>query len=826
MSVKCPKCNSDNPPISKFCKKCGTKLPLPEDISTLPTGHLKTAMKDLTRGSTFAGRYEVIEELGKGGMGTVYRVFDKKIEEEVALKLINPEIAADKKTIERFRDELKIARKIAHRNVCQMYDLGEEEGTYYITLEYIPGEDLKSFIRRSRQFTPETALYIARQVCEGLAEAHSLGIVNRDLKPGNIMIDKEGNARIMDFGIACSPEEKGITGNGVIIGTPEYMSPEQVEGKRADIRSDIYSLGVILYEMVTGKVPFEGDILLSIALKQKTKVPKNPKELNAQVPSDLSRLILRCIEKDKERRYQTPEELISELTKIEKGILAAEREIPKRRLEIKLNKFLKYGGAVIILILLIVAGILLIPKHREPINSIAVLPLENLSGDPEQDYFVDGMTDALITELSKIGALKRVISRQSVMNYKNTDKLLPEIARELNVDAIVEGSVLVIGEKVRIAAQLIEARTDRHLWVESYERDLKDIFDLQSEVARKIAKEIKATMTPEEQIRLGKFTPVNPDVYQLYLRGRFFWNKRTEKDLKKAIEYFEEAVKADPDYALAYAGLADSYQILPEYSSFPSEEAYQKSNEAALKALEIDESLAEAHVSLAANKHDYEWDWVGAEREFKRAIELNPGYATAHFWYAYHLVHLARLDEAIKEIKRAHELDPFSLVINRWVGTVFYNAHRFEEAIDALQMTLEMDPTILNIHMMLGLTYLAKSMYEEALAEFQKEKELRGRWHPRIEACIGITYARMGKRAEAAQVLEDLLERSKKADFIPYYLAHFYFALGENDKGFELLEKASEKLRRPLSSLKVDPLLDGVRSDPRFAALLRKMGLE
>ena len=830
--MKCPKCHFDNPADTRFCGKCGTQLTASEEISASYTKTLRIPIRELTRGSTFAKRYEVIEELGRGGMGKVYRVEDKQIKEEVALKLIKPEIAADENTIERFRNELKFARKVSHRNVCRMYDLSEEEGTHYITMEYVRGEDLKSTIRRMGQLSVGKAISIARQVCEGLAEAHRLGVVHRDLKSKNIMIDKEGNARIMDFGIARSLEAKGITDAGVMIGTPEYMSPEQVEGKEVDGRSDIYSLGVILYEMLTGRVPFLGDTPLSIALKHKTEAPLDPREVNAQIPEDLSHLILKCMEKDKGKRYQKAEEILSELSKIERGIPTTERVLPKRKPEaekigkIKWRNYLLYSGAAVLLILIIVGGIYLLTGRREAIDSIAVLPLENLSGDPEQEYFADGMTDALIGELAKIRALRRVISRTSVMQFKGVKKSLQEIAQELNVDAVIEGSVLLVGEKVRITAQLIEARTDRHLWADSYERDLRNILALQKELAQAIAHEIKIAVTPEEKERLVRARQVNPESYQLYLKGRWFWNKRTEEDLKKAIDYFEQAIELDSNPALAYAGLADSYALLPEYSSILAKEAYQKANEAALKALEMDDTLAEAHTSLAAIKESYYWDWEAAEREYKRAIELNSNYATAHHWYAFHLIVRTRFDEAIAEIERALELDPLSLVINKDFGSLFYYARQYDRAIEALHKTLEMDPNFSEAHAYLGLVYLQKSIYEEALAELQKENELsRGR-HPIVESWIGIAYVQMGKRGEAQEVVDDLMERSKYMYVSSYGLACVYFVLGEKDNAFEWLEKAYEERDYWLSYLKIDPFLDSVRSDPRFIALLKKMGLE
>ena len=829
MVITCPKCHYENPSDYKFCKKCATLLSSLEDISDLPTKNLKTPIDKLNRRSTFAGRYEVIEELGKGGMGEVYRVFDKKIEEEVTLKLIRPEIAADRKTIEKFRNELKFARKIAHKNVCRMYDLNEEEGTPYITMEYVPGENLKSIIAMTKQLSVSTAVNIAKQICEGLAEALRLGVVHRDLKPSNIMIDKEGNARILDFGIARSLKAKGINGAGVIIGTPEYMSPEQVEEKEVDQRSDLYALGVILYEMMTGRIPFEGDSALSIALKHKTEVPPDPREINAQIPEDLSRVILRCMEKDKEKRCQNAEELLSELSKIEKGIPTPERMVSKRKTirekisEMKWKRLLIYGVMAILIISLIVGGIYLITGRREVIHAIAVLPLANLSDDPQQEYFADGMTEALIGELTKINALQRVISRTSVMRYKNTDKSLPEIARELNVDVVVEGSVLLIGKQVRMTAKLIDARKDRHIWTNSYNRDVQNILGLQRELARSIAKEIKIAVTPEEQAQLTEASPVNPEAYQLYLKGRYVWNKRTRDDLEKALEYFGQAIEKDPNSALAYTGLADTYAILPGYADFPPTEAYSKAKEAAQKALAIDDTLAEAYTSLA-NVTKYYRDWINTEKGYKRAIELSPNYATAHHWYAYDLMLMGRFDESMAEINLAQELDPYSLIINANVGFILYHARRYDQAIEHYRNRLEMDPSFWLLHMYLGRALVQIEEYEEAIVEFQEAINLSGRIAENLSAlCYG--YAISGRRAEAMKILSELNQLSMQEYVSPYLIAMIYVGLGLSDQAFEWLYKAVENPDILLVHIKVDPLFDSIRPDPRFKELLKKVGL-
>ena len=831
--MKCPQCDFENPAASTACVRCAAPLTLSEQAMVDKTKTLSKPSTGFTRGTILADRYEIVELLGQGGMGILYRVFDQKTQEDIAIKIMNPEISSSLDTIERFRNELKLARKISHKNVCRVYDLAEWEGTYYITLEYVPGENLKSMITMTGLLSLDAAVNIARQICEGLAEAHRLGVVHRDLKPSNIMIDRGGIARIMDFGIARSLMKKGTTASGLIIGTPEYMSPEQSEGKEADRRSDIYAFGVVLYEMVTGKLPFSGTTPLSFAIKHKMEKPQDPRKINAQVPEVLSRLILRCLEKDQEKRPQTAEELLSELKMVESITPAAEQATLVKK-PAKEKTFIirrKTLASILVAAATIVAVFILAERNlfkggRQTIDSIAVLPFENANADFDTEYLANGITESIISKLTQLPSLKKVIARSSVLRYKGKSIDPQAAGRELGVDAILASQLNRRGDELYISVELMRVRDNSHIWGSRYQLRISEIFSVEERITNSITENLRLRLSGEQMKRLAKRYTVNTEAFVAYSKGSYFWSRRTEEDLKTAIGYFRQAIQFDKNYALPYTGLAYSYILLPEYGHYSPVEGYPLAKDAALRSIAIDSGLSEAHVCLAQLKWRFDRDWRGSEMEYKLAIELDPGNATAHHWYGYDLMCFGRYEEAIREIKRALELDPRSLVINRNLGQVYWRAGRFVEAKNTLQQTLEMDPQFSFAHQYLGCILYQEGKYKEAMTEFLKERESAKGWDSRIDSWIGAAYLKLGQRNKTREILAELEKKSGQMYVPPTSLAALCFALDDKDKGFAYLDKAYEVYDSFLRLIGVDPLFDSIRSDPRYIQSLKKINLE
>jgi serine/threonine protein kinase/Tfp pilus assembly protein PilF len=700
----CPKCQAENQETSRYCSSCAAPLTAAPDAQPAFTKTLETPVEELTRGTLFADRYEIIEELGRGGMGRVYRAEDKKAKEEIAIKLIKPEIAADKKTIERFRNELTTSRKIRHKNICGMYDLGEAQGSYFITMEYISGEDLKSFIRRSKRLSLPTACSIAKQICEGLSEAHSRGVVHRDLKPSNVMIDRDGNTRIMDFGIARTLKAKGITGDGVMIGTPEYMSLEQAEAKDVDQRSDIYSLGIILYEMLTGQLPFTGETALSVAMKHKSEIPKDPRTHNLQIPENLSRLILKCLEKDKNKRYQNAEEVRSALENIEKGITTTSEQAPARPSRTSREITVTFGlkklwvpALVFLGIAAIAIAILLFLPKKETTQSeavrpsLAVLPFEDLSPDKDQASLCDGISESLINALTKIQGLK-IPARTSSFSFRGKEQNILEIGEKLGVRTLLEGSVQRAGDDLRITVKLIDVADESILWSDQYNKTLDDVFAIQDEITLNVAEELKIRLTGSEKEGLTKRHTTSAEAYQLYLKGRHFRWIETKENLLRAKDYYEQAIEKDPDYSDAHAGRADVFMVMGILSMISHKEAARNAHESAETAHELDEASPQAHTSMGVILEVFDWDWQGAEREFKRAIALNPNHFDAHYEYGHLLRRLNRIDESVTEFEKAAQIDPLSELGHIYLSGAYRRKGELEKAEEHSKIAEELSP--------------------------------------------------------------------------------------------------------------------------------------
>ena len=769
------------------------------------------------------GDYELVEEIGQGGQGVVYRARQKSLNRTVALKVIGLGHWATEARLKRFRVEAEAAARLDHPCIVPIHEVGERDGYCYFSMNFIEGGQLDEVVGREPLPIPRAVELIAK-LSRAVHHAHEHGILHRDIKPTNILVDQKGEPHLTDFGLARLVEtESTVTRTKEVFGTPSYMAPEQAAGESRNLTSatDVYGLGAVLYQLLVGHPPFAGGTTYETLRLLLETEPRPPRLLNPKIDRDLSTICLKCLEKDPRRRYSSGLALAEDL----------EHWLKHEPIRAKRTGFFTHGRkwvrrnpstAVLVTLLVALAMTLSVTVwNRQPAvlipKSIAVLPFENLSEDSDNTYFADGIQEEILTRLAKIGDLK-VISRSSTRDYQRKPRNLADIAKQLGVATILEGSVRKAADRVRVNVQLINAQTNSHLWAETYDRKLTGVFEVETDIAKTIADSLKAKLTRSERQAIAVRPTANPEAYELYLKGRFLWNKRTGADMRKAIDYFNHAIAQDSNYALAYAGLADCYDLLHEYSDLSPKESYPRAKAAAIKALELDDTLGEAHTSLAYSLVNYDWDWRGAEREYQRAIQLNPNYATAHQWYAECLSMLGRHSEAIAEIKKAYELDPLSLIINQGVGGKYLYARRYDEAMAQFHRTLELYPNFPPTHQRLGWCYAQKRMYDEAIAEMQKAVDLSGNSTQMI-AALGWAYAAAGRRDMAQSIIAELERRSKESYVDNYFLATIFAALGEKDEAFALLDKACAERSYWMPWINIDPQLDNLRSDSRFDAL-------
>jgi serine/threonine-protein kinase len=738
-------------------------------------------------------QYRLVERIGEGGMGVVWSAVDTRLDRTVALKFLHASLVKDETWLARFRHEAKLVAGLNHPGIVTIHAIDEMEGGVFLAMEIVEGKTLDRVIPKGG-FPLLRLLRLAMDIADAVAAAHERGVTHRDLKPANVMVRDDGLLKVLDFGMARTAPSaaaretttRTLPSFGAVEGTLSYMSPEQLRGEPADPRSDLFSLGVVLYEMATGTRPFAGETTAEIVASILRDDPRPLVEARPGLPRQLSRIVGHALQKDPERRFQTARDLRNELEQLREEI--------------------GEGGGT--------------PEVR----SLAVLPLGNLSGDPSQAFFADGMTDLLINNLARIRAL-RVISRTSVMRYRDSTKPLPQIARELGVEAVVEGSVLRSGGRVRITAELIDAARDRLLWADHYEHDVGDVLALQSRVARTVAEQIEVELTPQERAYLTREHAVDPAAQEACMRGRHLWYQRTSESVAAGLREFEEAVRRDPAYAPAHAGIADSYIVDGgRYLGMTPQVAYTRARAAARRAVELDDHLAEAHTSLAAVLTDYDWDWEGADREYRRAIELNPSYATAHSWYAEHLSRMGRHDEAVALVRRVPELDPASVFSTMIVAWILFFARRYDESVDQSRATLARDPAYATAHRILGWALEERGEYEEAIACHRRAAELSGH-AVNFLAQLGRPYALSGRRKEALALIDELTETGRTTYVSSFDLAILHTALGEPGKALDLLERAFEERADHLPYAGVNPRLDPLRSEPRFRSLLDRMGL-
>jgi eukaryotic-like serine/threonine-protein kinase len=749
----------------------------------------------LTKGTTL-GPYKILKPIGSGGMGEVYRARDTRLERDVAIKVLPENLTKDTALLTRFDREAKLLATLSHTNILTVFDVGKDSGLSYVVTELLEGQSLLSLIEKS-PLPWERAVEIAREIAQGLIAAHSKGIVHRDLKPDNIFLTNSDTIKILDFGLARQDANVAAgrfsavatvlqdTSPGVLLGTIPYMSPEQVRGQVLDHRSDIFSFGCVLYEMIFGCRAFASESAVDvIAAILKDPLPNLAKS-KIKIPSQLEAIIRRCLQKDPDERFQTVQELLLSLEQI-----TSEKKIVR--------------------------------KTSKTIDSIAVLPFIDRNLEPEFEYLADGITENIINTLSQVPRL-RVMARSTVFSYKGQTIDPIEIGKRLNVRAVLTGAVLHRTTSLNIQTELVDATSGARLWGEDYNSDMEDLHNLEQVIARHITEKLQMKIRPMKKSR-PKPTEVG-EAYQLYMKGRYYWNKRTLEGFRRSIDCFDEARHLDPNFALAYSGLADAYSFMGGFGYIASRDAYTKAKAEATKALELDATLAEAYTTLATVQYRYDWDWKAAEESFRKALQLNPSYTIAHLWYGVFTVLTGKFQEGLASVKKAVELDPLSIA-NQWtLGYVRYYARDYENAILASRKALEIDPAFSRAYVDMGLCYIQQGKIQEAIYEIQRGISLASDPSPGFIATLAYAYGVSDQRNEAEKIYQELIEESKRQFVSPYNFALVHIGLGDTDAAFAALNQAFEGREDALVSLKVNPRFDPIRTDCRFQTLLKRIGL-